>query len=63
MKMQTISLHRVKTIELTQTVSSEISSGTYWRRKLIVTDDKGNRTEIFLFADSKEPMEIKEITL
>jgi hypothetical protein len=61
--MTTIMLHRVKTLELTQTVSSEISSGTYWRRKLIVTDDKGNKTEITLFADSEEPMEIKEITL
>lgn len=61
--MQTISLHRVKTIELTQTVSSEISSGTYWRRRLTVTDENGNKTEITLFADSEEPMEIKEITL
>ena len=61
--MTTIMLHRVKTLELTQTVSSEISSGTYWRRKLIVTDDKGNKTEIILLAESEEPMEIKEITL
>ena len=61
--MQTIMLHRVKTLELTQTVSSEISSGTYWRRKLIVIDENGNKTEITLFADSEEPMEIKEINL
>lgn len=61
--MTTIMLHRVKTIELTQTVSSEISTGMYWRRKLIVTDENGNRTEITLFADSEEPMEIKEINL
>lgn len=61
--MTTIMLHRVKTIELTETVSSEITSGTYWRRKLIVTDDKGHKTEITLFADSVEPMEIKEITV
>lgn len=60
--MQTIMLHGVTTLELTQTASSEISSGTYWRRKLIVTDDKGNRTEITLFANSEEPMAIKEIT-
>ena len=56
-------LHRVKTLELTQTVSSEISTGMYWRRKLIVTDENGNKTEITLFADSEEPMEIKETTL
>ena len=61
--MTTIMLHRVTTLELTQTVSSEISSGTYWRRKLIVTDENGNKTEITLFADSEEPMKIKEITL
>ena len=61
--MTTIMLHGVKTLELTNIISSEITSGTYWRRKLIVTDEKGNRTEITLFADSVEPMEIKEITL
>ena len=61
--MTTIMLHRVKTLELTQTVSSEISTGMYWRRKLIVIDENGNKTEITLFADSEEPMEIKEITL
>lgn len=61
--MTTIMLHRVTTLELTNITSSEISTGMYWRRKLIVTDDKGNRTEITLFADSEEPMEIKEITL
>ena len=61
--MQTIMLHRVTTLELTNITSSEISTGMYWRRKLIVTDDKGNKTEITLFADSQEPMEIKEITL
>lgn len=58
--MTTIMLHRVKTLELTQTVSSEISSGTYWRRKLIVTDENGNKTEITLFAESEELLEIKE---
>ena len=56
-------LHRVKTLELTNIISSEVSSGMYWRRKLIVTDENGNKTEITLFADSEEPMEIKEITL
>jgi hypothetical protein len=56
-------IHRVKSIELTQTICSEITSGTYWRRKLIVTDDKGHKTEITFFAEKLEAMEIKEITL
>ena len=61
--MTTIMLHRVTTLELTNINSSEISSGMYWRRKLIVTDDKGNRTEINLFSDTEEPLEIKESTI
>lgn len=61
--MTTIMIHGVKSIELTQTVCSQISSGTYWRRKLIVIDENGHRTEITLFANSEEPMEITEITL
>ena len=60
--MISIAIHRVTTLELTNIISSEISTGMYWRRKLIVTDDKGNRTEITLFADTEEPMEIKEKT-
>jgi hypothetical protein len=60
--MQTIMLHGVKTLELTETNALPTSSGgLFWRRKLIVIDDKGNRTEINLFADSVEPMEIKEV--
>jgi hypothetical protein len=39
------------------------SGGLFWRRKLIVTDEKGNKTEINLFSETKEPLEIKEITL
>ena len=60
--MISIAIHRVTTLELTNIISSEISTGMYWRRKLIVTDDKGNRKEITLFADTEEPMEIKEKT-
>lgn len=56
-------IHGVKSIELTQIICSEMSSGTYWRRKLIVIDDKDHRIEITLFADNVEPMEIKESTL
>ena len=61
--MNSIMLHRVKTLELTNIISSEVSSGMYWRRKLIVIDENGHRTEITLFANSEEPMKITEITL
>jgi len=60
--MTTIMLHKVMTLELTETNALTSASGLFWRRKLIVTDDKGHKTEITLFADSVEPMEIKEIT-
>ena len=60
--MQTISLHRVKSVELTETNAVGSSSGLFWRRKLTVTDDKGNITQITLFADTEEPLEIEETT-
>ena len=61
--MQTIMLHRVATLELTETNALTTSTGSiFWRRKLVITDDKGNRTEISLFAENKEPLEIKETT-
>ena len=56
-------IHGVKFIGMTQTVCSQITSGTYYRRKLIVIDENGHRIEITLFANSEESMEIKEITL
>ena len=58
--MQTIVLHRVKLVELTETNAVPSSSGLFWRRKLTVTDNKGNITEISLFADTEEPLELKE---
>ena len=61
--MTTIMLHRITTLELTETNALTSASGIFWRRKLIVTDDKGNRTEINLFSENKEPLEIKEITV
>ena len=61
--MTTIMLHGVTTLELTETNALPTSSGgLFWRRKLIVIDDKSNKTEINLFAETKEPLEIKEIT-
>ena len=62
--MTTIMLHRVKSIELTETNSLPTSTGgLFWRRKLSITDENGHKFEINLFADTEEPMEIKEITL
>ena len=58
--MTTIMLHRVKSIELTETNELTSKVGLYWRRKLSITDENGNKIEITLFADSKEPLEIKE---
>jgi hypothetical protein len=58
--MTTIMLHRVKSIELTETNELTSKAGLYWRRKLSITDENGNKTEITLFADSEEPLEIKE---
>lgn len=58
--MQTIMLHRVKTVELTEPNALTSASGLFWRRKLSITDEKGNKTEIILFADTEEPLEIKE---
>jgi len=60
--MTTIMLHRITTLELTETNALTTSAGgLFWRRQLIVTDDKGNSTEINLFSN-KEPLEIKETT-
>ena len=59
--MTSIMLHKVTTLELTETNALTSASGLFWRRKLIVTDDKGNRTEINLFAESEEPLKIKEV--
>ena len=58
--MTTIMLHRIKTIELTEINELTSKAGLYWRRKLSITDENGNKTEITLFADSEEPLEIKE---
>ena len=60
--MQTIVLHRVKSIELTETNPVPCSGGMFWRRKLTVINEKGNKTEISLFSDTEEPLEIKETT-
>ena len=58
--MTTILIHRVMKIELTETNALTSQTGLFWRRKLAITDENGNKTEITLFSDTKEPLEIKE---
>jgi len=47
-------------MELTKPNSLKSGAGLFWRRKLEVIDEKGNKTEITLFADSEWQLEIKE---
>ena len=58
--MTSILIHRVIKVELTETNALDSNVGTFWRRRLEITDENGNKTEITLFADSEEPLEIKE---
>ena len=61
--MISIAIHRVKSLELKEPSSLTGQTGVFWTRKLFVIDQDGHKTEITLFADSEEPLEIKEITL
>ena len=58
--MISIAIHRVKSLELKEPSSLTGQTGVFWTRKLFVIDQEGNKTEITLFADNKEPLEIKE---
>ena len=58
--MTSILIHRVKSLELKEQSSLAGQTGVFWTRKLFVIDQEGNKTEITLFADNKEPLEIKE---
>ena len=58
--MISIAIHRVKSLELKEPSSLIGQTGVFWTRKLFVIDQEGNKTEITLFADSEEPLEIKE---
>jgi hypothetical protein len=58
--MTSILIHRVKTLQLKEPSSLVGQVGVFWTRKLFVIDQDGNKTEITLFADNKEPLEIKE---
>ena len=58
--MTTITIHRIISMELTKPNSLQSGAGLFWRRRLEVYDENGNRTEITLFADTEELLEIKE---
>ena len=58
--MTTITIHRIISMELTKSNSLKSGAGLFWRRKLEVIDEKGNKVEINLFADAEWQLEIKE---
>jgi len=58
--MTSILIHRVKSLELKEPSCLARQAGVFWTRKLFVIDQDGNKTEITLFAETKEPLEIKE---
>jgi hypothetical protein len=53
-------IHDVQSIEMTEAKQSISSAGPFWTRKLTVVDNKGNETQITLFAKNEEPLELKE---
>jgi len=58
--MTSILIHRVKTLQLKEPSSLVGQVGVFWTRKLFVIDQEGNKTEITLFADTEELLELKE---
>ena len=60
--MTTITIHRIISMKLTKPNSLKSGAGLFWRRKLEVIDENGNKVEINLFADAEWQLEIKETT-
>jgi len=58
--MTSILIHRVKTLQLKEPSSLVGQIGVFWTRKLFVIDQDGNKTEITLFAETQELLELKE---
>jgi len=58
--MTSILIHRVKTLQLKEPSSLVGQVGVSSTRKLFVIDQEGNKTEITLFADTEELLELKE---
>ena len=58
--MTTILIHKVKSLQLKEPSSLVGNAGVFWTRKLFVIDQDGNKTEITLFAETQELLELKE---
>jgi hypothetical protein len=58
--MTSILIHKVKTLQLKEPSSLVGQVGVFWTRKLFVIDQDGNKTEITLFAETQELLELKE---
>lgn len=60
--MTSILIHRVETLMIQEPISLKGNVGFFWTRKIFVLDESGNKTEITLFADNEQSLEIKEST-
>lgn len=60
--MTTILIHRVKTLVIQKPTSLESTVGLFWTRKIFVIDENSKKTEITLFAENEQTLEIKELT-
>ena len=60
--MNSVGIHRVTSLIIKEPNSIVGQSAVFWTRKIYVTDIDGHKTEITLFADNQESLEIKELT-
>ena len=60
--MNSIANQRVTTLVIKEPISLVGQSAVFWTRKIFVIDESGNKTEITLFADDEQSLEIKELT-
>ena len=60
--MNSIGIHQVTSLVIKEPISLVGQSAVFWTRKIFVIDESGNKTEITLFADKEQSLEIKELT-
>jgi hypothetical protein len=60
--MNSVAIHRVTSLIIKEPINILGQNAVFWTRKIYVTDIDGHRTEITLFADKEELLEIKELT-
>ena len=58
--MNSVGIHRVTSLIIEEPNSIVGQSAVFWTRKIYVTDIDGHRTEITLFAETQELLELKE---